>query len=583
MSGGRRSTLAHPLYGEILRSGLASTTRRRLLLERVRAIEDRGSRRREDVVTIASTYLDATGTADPELLTAAARFARHHHDHAQVVRLARAATTRHVRPESGLLLGEALHDLARYEEAGDVLASALEAVDGDDSLFAPIVEMQVRNLMWGLHRGDDALALLRMMRDRTQDVTVRAEFVAEEAMALAYSGKPLAALGVLEHLDDAAPPRAKVIAAIAAEPALLMTGRCEEADALSQRALEEHRRLNQHVAMAEPGVHLSFRVQALTNKGRLDESNALARRCYERIPLDAPPNNALWFVMALGRNALLAGQLDTARRWFAEAVTRCEHSDDGPRRVALSFLATAAAWAADIDGATVAVEELQELEAFAFLPGEQYLGPAWATAATGAHSTASEMLVSGAQTIVDAGHRFMAAWLLHDACRLGHAGTLGTAPGPGGTVRGRPRARMDCARSRRTDRRRRSPRGRGRQLRSHWRAALRSRSIHRRSSRVRPRWRPARRRRTSRGAAALQRRCESVRTPALVTAGSIVPLTAREREICTLAAHGASGPEIAAKLFLSVRTVNNHLQRAYAKLGVTNRNDLAAALHVGNP
>jgi DNA-binding CsgD family transcriptional regulator len=72
--------------------------------------------------------------------------------------------------------------------------------------------------------------------------------------------------------------------------------------------------------------------------------------------------------------------------------------------------------------------------------------------------------------------------------------------------------------------------------------------------------------------------CESPLTPALVTTDAPVPLTAREREVCTLAAAGVSSPEIAAKLYLSVRTVNNHLQRAYTKLGVTNRRELAGAL-----
>ena len=48
----------------------------------------------------------------------------------------------------------------------------------------------------------------------------------------------------------------------------------------------------------------------------------------------------------------------------------------------------------------------------------------------------------------------------------------------------------------------------------------------------------------------------------------VVPLTARERDIATLAAQGESSKEIAERLFLSVRTVNNHLQNVYSKLGV---------------
>jgi len=45
-----------------------------------------------------------------------------------------------------------------------------------------------------------------------------------------------------------------------------------------------------------------------------------------------------------------------------------------------------------------------------------------------------------------------------------------------------------------------------------------------------------------------------------------------------LAAGGSTSREIADSLFLSVRTVDNHLQRVYTKLGVTGRNELADAL-----
>jgi DNA-binding CsgD family transcriptional regulator len=67
-------------------------------------------------------------------------------------------------------------------------------------------------------------------------------------------------------------------------------------------------------------------------------------------------------------------------------------------------------------------------------------------------------------------------------------------------------------------------------------------------------------------------------TPALARGGEVVPLTDREREIAVLAAAGQSSRTIAETLFLSVRTIDNHLGRIYDKLGVSNRAELASAL-----
>ena len=56
------------------------------------------------------------------------------------------------------------------------------------------------------------------------------------------------------------------------------------------------------------------------------------------------------------------------------------------------------------------------------------------------------------------------------------------------------------------------------------------------------------------------------------------PLSPREREVAMLAAGGLTSPEIAERLVLSVRTVENHLQRGYDKLGVANRSELQRVL-----
>jgi DNA-binding CsgD family transcriptional regulator/uncharacterized protein HemY len=67
-----------------------------------------------------------------------------------------------------------------------------------------------------------------------------------------------------------------------------------------------------------------------------------------------------------------------------------------------------------------------------------------------------------------------------------------------------------------------------------------------------------------------------VRAPDLVD-----QLSPQERQIAEMAAGGLSNREIGEKLFLSHRTIGSHLYRAFPKLGITSRAELAAALNRG--
>jgi DNA-binding CsgD family transcriptional regulator len=57
-------------------------------------------------------------------------------------------------------------------------------------------------------------------------------------------------------------------------------------------------------------------------------------------------------------------------------------------------------------------------------------------------------------------------------------------------------------------------------------------------------------------------------------------VTAREREIATLLAHGLTNPEIAARLVLSLYTVQDHIKNLFEKTGVSSRQELVARVFI---
>ncbi len=593
---GRRheAVLAHPLYGEVLRDRMPRLTRRRLLRRHAERVERYGARRGQDPLRIASWRLDADGTADPELLVAGARLARFGHDFRQAERLARAALLEHgervgpieAQAQAYLLLGEALSELGSAAEAETVLAAAQSGVVAERDVVR-VVAARTQNLLTGLLRPAVAIEVNRAARCGLRDAAGRAELLAGEARALVTAGRPGEALRVVELLAGDAEPRTRVLRALAEAPALAMTGRCEQAVAVAGRGFADHAELGDDVAIPHPGTHLVCQVYALAESGRLAEATEVARTGYELATRDRSPIGRIWFALNRGRCALLAGGAATAWRWFAEAdALCCDHPFVGPRRLVLAGAAVAAAWLGDEPAARAAVDDLDALEFAGHLAVDQEIGRAWAAVARGDLAQARRVLLAAADRAAGTGHHTSEAWLLHDAARLGDAARVHGrlreladggegAFGPAYAVHARGAATHDPALLTEAADRFEAI---GALLYAAEAATAASHAYLRLGE---PRAAVANRAR----AALLAGRCEGARTPGLVATLAVEPLTPREREIAMLASRGQSSRQIAGHLFVSTRTVDNHLRNVYGKLGIAGRRELAAELGrtAGNP
>jgi DNA-binding CsgD family transcriptional regulator len=579
---GRRQNvwLSHPLHADVIRQALPTLRARSILLEFIESVARRGARRREDISRIAIWQLDATGSADPDLLITAARQARQVHAFAQVLRLAEAAMLSRRDLTAALLAGEALYELGSFNDAEQVLADAAPLATTDHDVVR-LVAARTRNLFWGCLRTADALAVNRAGADAVTAASARNELLAGEASIEMFSGHPTRALELMKVMPDDGDLRTRVERAIAEAPALAVTGRTEQAIQVAKDGYADHAALGDQLAIAHPGTHIITEVLALTEAGRLAEAAELAAAGAEVATADRVPIAQIWFATNRARIALIQGRPVTARQHATEAVALSKSFGfDGPCRMALAALSAALALEGDAAAAATRVAELERLAPeFGFLREESALAMAWTRVALGDSAAARAILERAAAQARSRGHLTSAAWLLHDLARLDGATA---AAGPldeltrvcdGALVAARALharalltndpALFDTA----TDEFDRLG-----MVLAAAEAAIGAEAVYRR--------RGDSRRAQARAARAtgFEEQCEGATTPGLLRTDSVVPLTRREREIARLAADGASSKQIADRLFLSVRTVDNHLQNVYTKLGITSRARLRQAL-----
>ena len=566
--------LAHPLYGEVRRERAAPTRLRRLrgLVATELAKSDDCDDLRV-VVRRATLSLDSDLQPDPDLLIRAAKGAVWFPNLPLADRLADAAIRAGGPAEANFIRAHALSWLGRGQEADAVLAGARESTDIDRARRA---FLQATNRLFTLADPAGAKKLI----DDTSHTTPRQARTCIDAFLTVYwaaMGNPEAARQssktlALEELPD---PVAVRTTAWAITVACGDAGRVTDAVAAAQAGYAVPTR----IFVILPDAHAG----ALLLAGRIAEAWQVAEQFYQAMMhvVDFRQQTADLPRMVLGRAARGACRLPMACSLLGPVTEALSEGDKAngwwyrcqlPLTIALAMRGLAGEAAA----ALAALEDRRH-PSWRHLDYEYAIARAWVAAAQGAVGDAVATLLSAAETARASGQFAAEVMCLQTATQFGdHSGTsrLGElaaiveGPRAGAAARfGAALAAGDGAAlaAVSADFERMGDLVAAGDAAAHAAMAYRGRGL--RGSGLG----------CSARAEALAQRC-GARTPALGQASERLPLTDREREIVSLIGLGLSNRDIAARLTISVRTVENHIHNAMAKTGTASREDLAALL-----
>jgi DNA-binding CsgD family transcriptional regulator len=569
--------LAHPIYGDVVRVGIGVRRERILARSRAEVIEAAGERRREDTLQLAWWRLIGGG-GSAELMMAGAVAARTRHDHSLTDRMARAAIDEGAGFEARFMAAEAAHLQGRTDQA-EQEAAALAAQASSDAERGRVALLRFVNTYFlQLHEAD--FRLIDDALDVITDPFWRDQLLASRFFVTSFLNGPRATMQDAATVLERAGSAPVTAAHTAVCYCLVHIGRLEDAIELLRRA-----GLRPIPGNDEPWDQWTLfgsRVEALVYGGRLVEAEELLTRAYRQV-IDQPLAEATGYVT--GWMAILhleQGRPLSAFRRASESYTLFRQlGRTAPARWFYIAAAQALALSGQADRAAETLAALDALGLPAILVNEadRLSARAWTTAAAGDLPAARAQLEAAADLGEKVGDLIGAAGALHGLARLGRAhqvqsrlAALATAI-DGDLITARASHATALAARNSTDLN--EVANDFEHLGANLYAAEASAEaavILRRAGK------PREARTAEHNAARLLTRCEGAVTPPVQTVTARALLTPGELDAAAQAAAGRSNKQIAADMHISVRTAESHLQRAYEKLGVSGRHELADAL-----
>lgn len=567
--------LAHPIYGEVVRTRVPAARKRGIARALADVVTAGGMARPEDKLRVATWRLTGGG-GDARLMLDAAVIARWRYDLALAERLAGAAAQAGAGFAAELLLAQLAALQGRTDDSERMLC-ALAATAETDSQRGVVAVTRLDDQVFWLGQPERGLRIAAEAEAAIEDDFWRDQITARRAGIVSGTDGPRASAVVVEPLLGRAEGSALVLACMFGAYDLVRLGKFEEGLEVSGRGYDAHLAID-HPLGWDPCIHLTRRCEAHAGAGRLDAADELARDIYDRASTDGNLEAHAWSAWQRSAIAIERGKVTTAVRYAREAVPLC-HQIGRPQvaKYCLTALALALALSGRPEDAAAELERVTDLglSPSMFAAVELLHARAWAAVAGGDATGARRLLETAADLGERSGDLVAAATALHSLARLGYPDLAADRlDALGGQIEGElisyRAAHAHALRS-----------GDHEELEAisvtfeAMGADLLAAEAMAEASMAWRRDGSARKAATARRRAQLlAARCEGAQTPTLQLVMAGADLTRIERDIAMFAASGLPNKEIAERMTRSVRTIENNLQHVYSKLGITSRTEL---------
>jgi DNA-binding NarL/FixJ family response regulator len=565
----------HPLYGDVVRRRVGTATARRLRGRLADALREQKLETPVQRIRLALLQADSDQPADARFLVTAAKDAVSLANLPLGERLARKAFDAGGGMRAAELLSRALLWQGRPAEAEAILAG----FDPDELNELELVQWgipRLSTLFWAM--GDVARAhqLLSLLDERVEHPALRLIVEATGSAVAVHENDLIGGLDTARSvLDDAdAPIQAVEFAAFAAGLAMGPVGRGDEFEPIGARCRVDQKPTDGLIrAMTRYGDVLS-----MVHAGQLD---AAEQRAAEYTKFTSTGQFTGWAIARItdGLVGTYRGRFPDAIRAIEQALAALNAETSLPWRLpARILLARAYAALGDAEQAARVLADAKEHSGTQVAIHEPALliAESWLVAVRSGDRAAADAARKAAAKAGRAGQYALEAEALHHAARFGDRSVASRlaelakrVAGPVVDLQAAHAAAVADKDAERLDALSAEFEGAG-VLLSAADAAAQAAVLHDAARDVR------RAAESTSRATHLAVACGGATTPALRAAVHPLPISEREREIALLVADGLTSREIAERLTVSQRTVENHVYRMYTKLGVSDREGLAA-------